>query len=256
MCLITLAYQSHPEYPLLIAANRDEFYARPTAAAEFWQEAPQLLAGRDLQAGGTWMGITRNGRFAAITNHRDPSTTPVQPRSRGMLTLDFLLGQQTPADYLAALAQEAGSYAGFNLLLGDRGGLYYLSNMEGVVKRLQPGIYSLSNGLLDSAWPKQQQAAAGISALLDEPAQHELLKATVSDRTQAAEHLLPETGIGPAMEQLLSAQFIVSEDYGTRATTSLWINHTGEVEFSETSYLAGGIRAETRHWEFNLTGRG
>ncbi len=241
MCLIAIAYKSHPDYPLLVAANRDEYYQRPTAAAEFWKEAPTLLAGRDLQAGGTWMGITHGGRFAAITNHRNPPTTPAQPRSRGLLTLDFLLGDMSPAGYMEALAENAAAYAGFNLLAGTVENLYYYSNIEQQVRRLEPGIYSLSNALLDTPWPKQEMARSRMQSVVTQVVDHPQLQAVVANRKPAADEQLPNTGVGRDLERLLSAQFIVSEAYGTRATTSLWLDAGGGFSWQESNYLQGGV---------------
>ena len=255
MCLISLAYQSHPDYPLLVAANRDEYYHRPTATAQFWEDAPQLLAGRDLQAGGTWMGITRSGRFAAITNHRNPPTTPDSPRSRGMLTLDFLLGDMSPVSYLESLLPEAGRYAGFNLLLADHCGLFYFSNTELEPKVLPAGVYSLSNGLLHSRWPKQEIARQKLQSLLTQSIDHRRLQATVSSREPAADEFLPDTGVGLEMERALSPQFITTTQYGTRATTSLWVAATGEVELCEQNYLVDGLSADCATWRFSLDGR-
>ena len=240
MCLISFAYKSHRDYPLLVAANRDEYHRRATAAAGFWEEAPDLLAGRDLQAGGTWMGVTRDGRFAAITNHRNPHTTPAEPRSRGMLSLDFLLGEMSAAEYMAELAGSAGLYAGFNLLLADSAELHYLSNVEGQPRQLAAGVYGLSNGSLYSGWPKQELARERLAALVDQPIDHAALHSTVNSRDVVADAELPDTGIGLEMERLLSAQFIRTPEYGTRSTTSLWISAAGEVGLCEESFRADG----------------
>ena len=240
MCLIALAYRCHPGFPLLVAANRDEYYRRPTAPADFWEDHPDLLAGRDLQAGGTWMGVDRRGRFAAITNHRNPPTTPESPRSRGMLTLDFLVGETSAEPYLHSLAAEGGNYAGFNLMLSDDSGLYYYSNIEGQVRRLEPGVYGLSNGLLDSAWPKQCQAADKLRDLIPGPIDHAGLQATVSNRAPAPIEDLPDTGLSSEMELALSSQFIVTGEYGTRATTSLSLDGEGQAHFLERSFTSGG----------------
>lgn len=255
MCLIAIAYRIHPDYPLLVAANRDEFYHRPTAPAHFWEDAPGLLAGRDLQAGGTWMGITRAGRFAAITNHRNPPGVPEEPRSRGLLTLDYLRGEMSPASYLHTVAAEARSYAGFNLLIADREQLYYFSNVEQQVRELPAGIYSLSNALLDSSWPKQQLARAALQGLLSTAVDHAKLHAVVGDHLPAEDHLLPSTGIDRAMERLLSAQFIASESYGTRATTTCWLDSQGGIDWCESSYLPQGVFEARRQLRFNRDGR-
>jgi uncharacterized protein with NRDE domain len=255
MCLIAFAYKTHPQYPLLVAANRDEFYERPTAAAAFWQEAPGLLAGRDLQAGGTWMGVTRQGRFSAITNHRNPPTTPAQPRSRGLLTLDFLLGEMNPGDYMQELAQTSAQYAGFNLLAGTADDLYYYSNVEQQVRALEPGIYSLSNALLNTPWPKQEMARSRMQGMLGDKVDHPQLQEVVSDRSAAIDEELPETGVGEELERLLSAQFIVSEAYGTRATTSLWVDCSGRFSLQESSYRQGGVFDSNQNWNISPAGR-
>jgi uncharacterized protein with NRDE domain len=255
MCLISFAYKSHADYSLVVAANRDEYYQRPTAPATFWEDAPQLLAGKDLLAGGTWMGITRGGRFAAITNHRNPPTTPDQPRSRGLLTLDFLLGELSAAAYMEELAVTAGQYAGFNLLLADSEALFYLSNVEGGPERLEPGVYGLSNGSLYSGWPKQELARRRLGELLGNHIDHEALHETVTDREIAADNDLPDTGIGLEMERLLSPQFIRTPEYGTRATTSLWISASGAAALCEKSFRAGGEPDGRVSLEFNLDGR-
>lgn len=252
MCLITFAYRAHADYPLLVAANRDEYYARPTAGVQFWSDRPGLAAGRDLQAGGTWLGITRSGRFAAITNHRNPPTTPAAPRSRGMLTLDFLVGTTAPDQFLHELAGRAGDYAGFNLLLGDGEALWYFSNIEGRARRLEPGVHSISNGLLDSGWPKQRDAEQRIAALLDSGVDHEALERAVNDRTPAPDHRLPDTGVGLALERALSSQFITMPEYGTRATTTLSVHREGKVELVERAFIEGGRPGERRSLSFQL----
>ncbi len=252
MCLITFAHRWHRDYPLLVAANRDEYYARPAAGIHFWEEAPQLAAGRDLQAGGTWMGLTRGGRFAAITNHRNPPSTPDSPRSRGMLTLDFLAGSSSPGDYLGELAARAGEYAGFNLVIGDREQLWYFSNIENRARALAPGIYSLSNGLLDSGWPKQRRAEARLAQLQDAAVDHRQLEHTVSDRELAPDEQLPDTGVGLDLERALSSQFIVMPEYGTRATTTLSVHDSGQVEMVEREFGEGGSARESRSLSFLL----
>lgn len=253
MCLITFAHRVHPDYPLLVAANRDEFYDRPAEGIHIWKEHPDLLAGRDLQAGGTWMGVTRGGRFAAITNHRNPPTTPARPRSRGMLTLDFLTGDADPGHYLRAL--DGGSYAGFNLVLGDGRSLFYYSNIEGEVRELPAGVYGLSNGLLNSAWPKQASAANRLEALLPGPVDHASLADTVSSREPAADDQLPDTGVDLALERALSSQFIAMPDYGTRATTTLISDLDGRIEVRERSFGAAAVPGEERLLSLHPDGR-
>ncbi len=255
MCLIAIAYRCHDEYPLLVAANRDEFHDRPTQVSASWQDIPHLIAGRDLSAGGTWMGVTRQGRFAAITNHRNPPTTPEQPRSRGFLTLDYLAGDEGPEEYLQRLKPEAGNYAGFNLLLGDAQTLWCFSNIDGKSIELAAGVYSLSNASLDSSWPKQQLARREMQALLDSDITHESLQATVSNRAAVPDSQLPDTGVGQEMERLLAPQFIVDESYGTRATTSLHIDHSGAIGWRENSYNRFGQFTQSSPWQLSPDAR-
>lgn len=245
MCLVIVAYRVVPDRPLVVAANRDEFHARETAPAAFWPEHPDLLAGRDLEAGGTWMGITRGGRFAAVTNFRDPANSRPAPRSRGELTLDFLTGQQPATDYLAEVAARGDQYAGFNLLLGDDAGLWYLDNAPGGTPRpLEPGVHGLSNARLNTPWPKSEHGKARLQALLNagEP-DHDRLATVVADRALADADSLRLQGLEGEMERMLSAQFIISPGYGTRSTTTLWSDglqaHWREQSFDPAGSLAG-----------------
>ena len=254
MCLISFAFQYHPDYPLLVVANRDEFHARPSAQLDFWEEYPQLLAGRDLVAGGTWLGLTRHGRFAAITNHRNPPNTPATPRSRGMLTLDFLVGRATPMDYLTELAQEGDRYAGFNVLVGTPSEMAYFSNIEGQARRLAPAVYGLSNGTLDSDWPKQRHAREGLIDLVASPVDHKAMAAIVAGRDPAPDAQLPDTGVGLAQERALSSAFINLPGYGTRATTTLSISTQGEVQMTEQRFSEGGQAAGASEFSFHLAG--
>ena len=204
------------------------------------------------------MGITRGGRFAAITNHRNPPGTPEEPRSRGLLTLEYLLGDASPGDYLQALQPHAQEYAGFNLLLGDRASLWYLSNIEGRVRQLEPGVHSVSNATLDSNWPKQELARARLLATLKdhESPSHSGLQATVASRELVPDPQLPDSGIHIDMERMLSAQFIVNPGYGTRATTSMWVHREGEVSWQEDNFDPSGTLANRVCERFNLDERG
>ena len=257
MCLIILAHRQHGSYPLLVAANRDEYYQRPTQAAHCWPGPEKLLAGKDLLAGGTWLGITGSGRFAAITNHRNPPSTPAKPRSRGLLTLDYLRGGMEPARYLEDLALEGADYAGFNLILGDAEQLYYYSNIEGPPRELEPGIYGLSNALLNTPWPKLNKGCQRLQQLIHKPGlddleqRHTRLAGVVSDRSLEPDHALPNTGVGKELERLLSAQFICSAEYGTRATTSALLHANGEISFRESSFDAGGTAAGNSCFELS-----
>jgi uncharacterized protein with NRDE domain len=171
------------------------------------------------------------------------------------LTLENLLGDMPAAQYLESIAAQAGEYAGFNLLVGDSGQLWYLSNIEAEVQQLQPGIYSLSNALMNSAWPKQTLASSEMHRHSQEKIGHAGLQAVVSSRVQVAEHLLPDTGIDLEFEKLLSAPFIVSPEYGTRATTSLWLDNRGCGDWLESSFDAAGDKVLERRWQFSPGGR-
>ncbi|MEJ2531211.1 MAG: NRDE family protein [Halioglobus sp.] len=256
MCLLIIAHQSDPRYPLVVAANRDEFHARPTAASAFWPEHPGLLAGRDLEQGGTWMGITRTGRFAAITNYRDPSRTAPAPRSRGELPLQFLTGDASPAAFLRDVAGRADGYAGFNLLLGDPQGLWYFSNSRTAgdsPQRLQPGIYGLSNAQLDTPWPKVILGKQRLQTLLESGSlDHNELAAVVGDKRLADPEELREHGMGNGMDHLLSAQFIITGTYGTRASTTLWITEDGQASWRELSFDAGGCVGGVQEKRFSI----
>ena len=258
MCLLIFAHQTSSRYPLVVAANRDEFHARPTARSDFWADYPMLLAGVDLEQGGTWMGLTRNGRFAAITNYRDPSRTAPAPRSRGGLPLRYLTGEQDPKSYLQSMATRAGEYAGFNLLLGDRDSLWYYTNSPAQTGHtplcLQPGIYGLSNARLDTPWPKVNLGKARLGELLDNsPPSHEGLADVVGDRHLADQGALQLHGMKSEMELLLSAQFIVTDRYGTRSSTTLWTDSDGLASWRELSFDAQGEVRERQEFKFALT---
>lgn len=252
MCLILFAIDSHPRYPLLIAANRDEYYARPTRALAPWPEHPQLLAGRDLEAGGTWLGLTRNGRFAAVTNVREDPTRGRQ-HSRGELPTGFLLGDASAADYAAAAQARGALYAGFNLLLGDGGGFYYCSNRNGrAPRRLGAGVYGLSNDTLDTAWPKVESGKSALRDLLRGEPDPQALLALLMDRARAPDTLLPDTGIGLERERLLSSRFITSELYGTRASTAVLVDESGLATICEQNFSAGGEPGERVRYQWRL----
>jgi uncharacterized protein with NRDE domain len=248
MCLIVLAHDAHPRHRLIVAANRDEFYDRPTAPAAWWSDAPGILAGRDLREGGTWMGVTRTGRFAAITNYRE-MTPPRAAPSRGALVADFLRGGLPARAYSDDVAARGAAYNGFNLLVGDPGGLFYVSNRAEGVKRLEPGVYGLSNALLDTPWPKVLRATAAMRSTIaaaEADGWESGLWEMLGDRVIAADGDLPDTGVGAERERLLSPPFIASGVYGTRASTVLTIGHDGQVTFVERSTAPDGP-AEARH---------
>lgn len=241
MCLILFAWHCHPRYALVLAANRDEFYARPSEPLAFWPDAPDVLAGRDRIAGGSWLGLTRNGRFAAVTNVRDPNRQRPEAPSRGLLVSDFLCGDQPAAAYLAELADRAGAYNGFNLLVGDASGLYYFSNYGDARRRLTAGLYGLSNAALDQPWPKVRRGRQRLAAMLATPTPAMLLE-LLGDRGRPDDDELPDTGIGLERERVLAPIFITSERYGTRSSSALLLAHTGQAELVERDALTGRER--------------
>lgn len=240
MCLILLAYRHHPQYPVVMLSNRDEFYQRPTQQAHHWPDAPQVLAGRDQQAGGTWLGVNRSGRFAAVTNFREPLTPPAGLRSRGELTQHFLTGHQTAAEYLQAVLRQQQQYAGFNLLVGDQQQLHYCSNRGAAARPLAAGIYGLSNGLLDSNWPKVSGGKQALAQQLAQSVDIDALLHILVDSQTPADKDLPNTGVGLAAERTLGSRFIQTPNYGTRTSSLLLINHRGRIELIEQHYNQQG----------------
>jgi uncharacterized protein with NRDE domain len=238
MCLILFAYHVHPSYPLIIAANRDEFYERPTAPAAFWEDTPSVLAGRDLEKGGTWMGVTRTGRFAAITNYRAPGHARPDAKSRGFLVSDYLTGTDAPQAYLEKIQHAREYYNGFNLLVGDTESLYYYTPLHNEIEEVSPGIHGLSNHVLDTPWPKVRKGTEKLKQALHDKIMNEtILFSILSDAEEAPEEELPNTGIGKKWERLLSPLFIQSETYGTRSTTVLTIDNDNNVMFTERFFL-------------------
>nr|WP_263430154.1 NRDE family protein [Nannocystis pusilla] len=228
----------HPRYSLVLAANRDEFYARATAPAGWWPDAPGLFAGRDLQAGGTWFGVTRRGRWAALTNVRDPADIRLDARSRGALVADFLRGTAAPGDYLAAIAGER--YAGFNLVVGDPDGVWYMNNKTGERRRLAPGLYGISNAELDTPWPKVVRGKAGLGRLIaGEAVDVGAVMAMLADATPADDAALPDTGVGIELERALSPLCIAMPGYGTRVSTVMLVGEGGWTLCREQATVPG-----------------
>lgn len=239
MCLILVAWRVHPEYPLLLAANRDEFFARPSAPAGFWEEAPSVCAGRDLEAGGSWLGISSERRFAALTNYRDGLKAQPGTPSRGALVADFLTGALSPEAYLSALVARAPAYHGFNLLISDGERLGYFSNRapeESGYRWLEPGIYGLSNHLLDTPWPKLSAAKTAFAAAIKRLPQTDDFFALLADDEIFPDAMLPSTGVPAQWERVLSAIFVRTPDYGTRASTVLSVHSQGEITLTERSF--------------------
>ena len=248
MCLIAFAWQV-PGHPLLLLGNRDEFHARPTRPAGFWNEEgqPDLLAGKDLEAGGTWLGITRSGRFAALTNIRSPQA-PRGPHSRGSLVLDYLTGRMSPKDYMDSLSAQLPRYAGFNLLAGNMQQLWFLNSAEGQARALSPGFYSLSNATLNSPWPKSVALCNGLRQQLQQTTDNDSLLGLLKDTREYPDDELPNSGISREWEKRLSATFIVGEDYGTRASSLLGIDADGSITFVEQSFGPHGQELGESGW--------
>lgn len=237
MCLIVFAWQVIPGFPLLAAGNRDEFYDRPAAPAGWWTDHPHVYAGRDLKGGGTWMGITRDGRFAAVTNVRAPADNRKDAPTRGRLAADYLAGSDSPAQYVERIASDAGQFNGFNLLVGDREQLIWYSNRAGDDARngqpLTPGVYGLSNAGLDANWPKVVRTKAQFASLLCQCAPEEAYFEMLTDTTPASDCRLPHTGVSLELERMLSAVYIESADYGTRACTVVRLAANDEPQLCE-----------------------
>jgi uncharacterized protein with NRDE domain len=242
LCLILFAYQVHPTYKLIVAANRDELYTRPTAPLHYWEDYPDILAGRDLSKMGTWIGVTQSGRFAALTNYRDPKEITEGKRSRGELVADFLKGRAAPEQYLLELAGKRHVYPGYNLLAGTANELYYYSNIENKVQKLEPGVYGVSNHLLDSDWPKVKHGKEGLSRIIS--GSNEFLTEQIFTFMQQAEtvpdEILPNTGISIELERILSPIFIQSDGYGTRSSSVVLMSDE-EIIFRERVYTTAGV---------------
>lgn len=246
MCLLVLAWRDLPGSRLLLLGNRDELHARPTAAADWWADAPGVLGGRDLEAGGSWLAVGHSGRFAVVTNVReaDPPTL-LRARSRGELVADFLRGSVSPRDYVADLG--VASFAGYNLICGDGDSLWYASN-RAVERALEPGVYALSNATLDAPWPKVERLRERFAAARRQG--DAALFALLADREPAADADLPDTGLGLERERLLSAPFVVSPTYGTRASYLVAIDGEGRGRFVERGFDRDGVQRSERAFEF------
>lgn len=237
MCLILVAWRAHSAFPLIVAANRDEYYNRPTGLAARWPCAPKIIAGRDLEAGGTWLGISESGRFAAVTNVREPGVAKGAV-SRGDLTRNFLEGEQAPEEYLSKL--DFAAYSGFNLLLSDGESLYYASNRGPRAQSLAPGIYGLSNHLLDSPWPKLLSARKSFARALNTSQDNQSFFDILGDDEIVPDEELPDTGVPLDWERRLSAIFVRSPEYGTRASTIVTVNAKKSIFFEERSFGPNG----------------
>jgi len=253
MCLIFFALNQHPEYKLIVAANRDEFYARKTSPAHFWEDHPQILGGRDLEASGTWMALNKNGKISLVTNYRDPANINPKAPSRGQLVSDFLLNVVSPEEYLSDVSKRASQYNGFNLLTGYTDELWYLSNYGNGIKKLESGVYGLSNHLLDTPWPKvhrgKEKFTRVISEVVIEP---DTLFELLYDEQRAEDQLLPDTGIGLERERALSSMFIKTNGYGTRCSTVILVSRDNQILFSERVYDLDTFAHNTNRYQFSI----
>ena len=257
MCLILFAYKASDDWPLVVASNRDEAYQRPTKEAHFWIDAPHVLAGRDLEKGGTWMGVDKSGRFAAVTNYREGVPSIHQaPRSRGELIEHFFRQNASARQYLDVVKGEGEFYAGFSCLMGDMQALYFYSNRMEEIKAIDPGVHGLSNAFLDTPWPKVQSGREELSQLLSKPEtlSRDAVFQMLHDQRTYEMAQLPRTGIESAREKALSAKFIaVDERYGTRSSTVIMVHASGQVHYEERSFEPWGKCFHTSNFQYELT---
>jgi uncharacterized protein with NRDE domain len=259
MCLIAIAIAQHPDYPLIIAANRDEFYSRPTAPLDYWDDQPHILAGRDLKSLGTWLGITITGRIGAITNYRHPDALYRQSQgaSRGELIRGFLEGSEPPQTYLEEIRPSRNSYSGFNLVVGEMTDLWWYSNVSDEIKKLATGIHGISNHLLNTPWPKVEKIKSALAGIIEESRaiDPERLFELLSDREPPPDHELPDTGVGLEWERILSPIFITSSIYGTRSSSVILMDRHQRVTFYERPFIQKNhdiVPRGTRRFEFIL----
>jgi uncharacterized protein with NRDE domain len=238
VCLILLAVDAHPQYPLVLAANRDEFFARPSTPAAPWPGAEHVIGGRDLEKGGSWLAVARGGRLAAVTNYRDGTRKRAGSRSRGLLVSDFILSREHPREFVEQLQDDADLYDGFNLIVADGGAVWHFNNVDRHITRVSPGVHGLSNHLLDTPWPKVTHGKAALARAVDGP--RDALVASLFDGLReerlAPDHELPSTGVELEWERVLSSVFIATPVYGTRASTVVLIETSGAATLIERSY--------------------
>lgn len=251
MCLIFLSLNDHPTYKLIVAANRDEFYNRKTEAASYWKDHPTLLGGRDLEASGTWMGITTSGKISMLTNYRDPQNINPQAPSRGKLVSDFLIGDESGDEYLKKISSHVKMYNGFNLINGTVDELYYYSNYAEGIQQIKPGLHGLSNHLLDTTWPKVARGKEKLKPILSQSTINpEDLFAFLFDNQLAADNLLPQTGLSLERERALSSMFIKTDNYGSRCSTVILVDQSNHVQFIERVYNLETFEYTTGTFEF------
>lgn len=248
MCLINFQLKDHPHYKLIIAANRDEFYKRPTKAAHFWEDEPEILAGRDLMQMGTWLGITKQGRFAALTNFRDPEQTLSEQLSRGSIVKQYLEEDISSEDFVQSLKKNKDNYAGFNAIFGNPDQLFHYNNTLNEAAEIPPGTHGLSNDTLNTPWPKVIKGKKNLQEYI--MGQREIdpdkLFEIVSDAEEANDEDLPQTGVGLELERKLSPMFIKTSEYGTRSSTVLLVDNNNDVTFIERTYSNGELADENK----------
>jgi len=255
MCIILFSYKNHETYDLILAANRDEFRDRPTQALTYWPDSPHVLAGRDLLNNGTWMGISKTGRFAALTNFRRPSAMKMNSPSRGALVKDFLVENIPVMDYLESIQSVAKDYSGFNLIVGDMKQLYYVSNCKDGVQQISPGLHGLSNSFINTPWPKVETGKQKLDSCLSVDHEPDIKKIfqILSDDTRAADEQLPNTGVGLEWERLMSPIFISDSFYGTCSQSIILISKNGHVTFYEqTIHRDSNHKGSVRKYSFQV----
>ena len=253
MCLIFISSHQHPNYKLIVAANRDEFYKRKTALAQYWKDHPEILGGRDLEAHGTWMAMTKSGKISMVTNYRDPHNIDPNAPSRGQLVSDFLIGKAKPKAYLKEVARVGLDYNGFNLIVGTLDQLYYYSNYKGTVEEIRPGLHGLSNHLLDTEWPKVRRGKVLLDGILSQDQiEPDRLFDFLYDDEVAEDSELPDTGIGLERERILSSMFIKSAGYGSRCSTVVLVGNNNHVTYAERVYNVDTFEHQTQTFEFKV----
>lgn len=253
MCLIFLSINDHPKYKLIIAANRDEFYARKTAAADYWKDRPEIVGGRDLEAHGTWMAMSRSGKIGMVTNYRDLKNLNPNAPTRGYLVSDYLIKENHAEEYLKDIHLVADKYNGFNLVIGSPDQLFYYSNYQSKVIKMSDGVHGLSNHLLDTPWPKVRSGKEKFQALLQRKIiEEEELFELLRDEEIAPDDQLPDTGLDIERERALSAMFIKTPNYGSRASTVVLIDRNNSVSYTERVFDLKTFAFEEKGFQFGI----
>jgi len=255
MCFLICAHKSHRDYPLIVAANRDEFHARPSREAQFWNDEPYILAGRDLQAGGTWLGITRQGRIAAVTNFHEQAMMPLPPLSRGALVSDFLRSHASPEEYAQYIIHNGNDYQGFTLVFGTVDTLHYCSNRTNTCEQITPGIHGLSNHTFNDNSSKVSKGREAMKKLLSQSdsLSPDDMFSLLSDRTQASDPELAVHGDKGEAERIYSPVFIIGKEFGTRCSTAILIDSRGSAHLSERTFSPEGAPIKTVEYQFLLS---